>query len=255
MLAPNYCGLLCLILLNSSAYAQLIVRGQIVSRTGEELPFAHIVNSSQKKVSVSDASGFFSIEAISGDTLQFSLVGYQPDRMIVNDEHFQQLQQVVLIEDSILLPGITVFDRTIEPIITAPKRESMTVKAVRGKEEIVPKKTIRFEPGVSGGLPVGQAGGTLTGVLAHLYDRFSKDGKERRKYAEAKQQAKEEATYYALINDEETIERSSQQFQLSRTDYERLIALFDKQYPEAKKMPSKSEIMGLLYYFFSQSKK
>ncbi|MEM8968108.1 MAG: carboxypeptidase-like regulatory domain-containing protein, partial [Bacteroidota bacterium] len=105
-----------------SAYAQLIVRGQITSNTREELPFVHIVNSIQKKVSVSDVKGFFSIDAISGDTLQFSLVGYQPDEMIVNDEHFQQLQQVVLIEDSILLPGITVFDRTIEPIITSPKR-------------------------------------------------------------------------------------------------------------------------------------
>ena len=122
MLAPTCCSLLCLILLNSSAYAQLIVRGQITSNTGEELPFVHIVNSSQRKVSVPDTNGFFSIDAVSGDTLQFSLVGYQPDRMIVNDEHFQQLQQVVLIEDSILLPGITVFDRTIEPIITSPKR-------------------------------------------------------------------------------------------------------------------------------------
>ncbi|MGB3585499.1 MAG: carboxypeptidase-like regulatory domain-containing protein [Tunicatimonas sp.] len=254
MQPPYYCGLLCLILLNSSAYAQLVVRGQITSSQGEELPFVHIVNSSKRKVAVSDINGFFSINAISGDTLQFSLVGYQPDRLVVNDEHFLQ-QMVILIEDSILLPGITVFARLIEPIITAPERKPMTVKAVRGKEDIVPKKTIRFEPGVEGGLPLGQAGGTFTGVLTHLYERYSKDGKERRKYAELKQQTKVEATFYALIYDEKTVEKLMQQFQLSHDDYEWLIALFNEQYPDAKKMQSKDEIIGLLYYFFSQNKK
>ncbi|WKN43582.1 carboxypeptidase-like regulatory domain-containing protein [Tunicatimonas pelagia] len=255
MPSRNYCGLLCLILLNSSAYAQLLVRGQITSRTGEELPFVHVINSSLKKVSVSGINGLFSIDAISGDTLKFSLVGYQPERIIVNDEHFQQLQQVVLVEDSILLPGITVFDRAVKPIITAPKRESMTVRFVRGKEDIVSKKPIRFEPGVEGGLPPGQAGGTLTGVFTRLHDRFSKNGKERRKYAKATQQTKEEAKYYALINDEKTIKEISQQFQLSLADYERLMALFKEQYPDAKRMTNKNEIIGLLYYFFSQNKK
>jgi len=259
MQPPFYCGLFCLILLNTSAYAQLVVQGQITSSQGEELPFVHIVNSSKRKVAVSDKNGFFSINAASGDTLKFSLVGYQPDRMIVKDKHFQQSHTIVLVEDSILLPGITVFDRSIKPIITAPERKPMTVKSVRGKEDIVPKKTIRFDLGAPadspGSVPTVGVGGTLTGVLTHLYDRFSKDGKERRKYAKIKQQTKEQATYYALIYDEKTVEDLTQQFKLSHSDYERLIAKFNEQYPGAKKLPSKSEIMGLLYYFFSQNKK
>lgn len=252
----RYFCLACIILSATSGYAQLSVSGRVESTAGEALPFVHVVNASQKVVVVSDVNGSFEVNASLDDTLSLSLVGFQPERIIVNDNHYQQLLRIVLVEDSVLLPGITIFERPIEPVVKLPEREFMTVTGVRGKEDIVQKPTIRFDmcspSEAEGGVPTIGVGGTLTGVLTHLYERFSKDGKERRKYAESLKQSQEEAIFNSLIYAHETAEMIKQQYELKQPEYEKLIAAFNLEFPDAKKMSNQSEIWGLLHYFFSQ---
>ncbi|MGD1890798.1 MAG: carboxypeptidase-like regulatory domain-containing protein [Cyclobacteriaceae bacterium] len=258
MLIVRFTGLLVLLFWGTSAFAQLSVSGQVESSSGEELPFVHVVNTSQHTVAVTDINGQFMIEAAFNDTLDFSLIGYQSYRILLEPYHFEQKLRVLLVEDSILLPGITIFERSPEPIIKLPKRESMTVTGVRGKEDIVQKGTIRFNMGTPGQsdevVPIIEVSASLSGVFTYLYDRFSKDGKERRKYAETVKEAYEESVFRTLINDPKTVSQLKEQFQLSQSDYERLLTKFNEKYPDAKKMISQSEIMGLLYYFFSQVK-
>jgi hypothetical protein len=257
MLIFRCIGLLGFLLWGYSSFAQLSVSGNVKSTTGDRLPFVHVVNTSQRSVAVTDINGQFTIEAALQDTLDISLIGYQPAQIVVVPRHFEQKFSVVLVEDSILLPGITIFEQSVEPIVKLPERKSMTVTGVRGKEDIVQKGTIRFNMGTPGQssevVPMIGVSASLTGVFTYLYDRFSKDGKERRKYAETVKEAYEESAFRALINDQKTVDDLKKQFQLSHSQYERLLTKFNKEYPDAKKMVNKNEIMGLLYYFFSQT--
>lgn len=62
----------------------------------------------------------------------------------------------------------------------------------------------------------------------------------------------EEAAYTELITAPATADTLQTQYQLTHSEYERLLARFNQQYPDARKLPTKSEIWGLLHYFFSQ---
>lgn len=259
MLIFRYIGLLGFLLWETSSFAQLSVVGQVESTTGEKLPFVHIVNTSRHTVEVTNIDGQFAIEAALQDTLDISSIGYQPEQIILKPRHFEGKLTVVLVEDSILLPGITIFERSIEPIIKLPERKPMSVTGVRGKEDIVQKGIIRFNMGTPGQstevVPIIGVSASLSGVFTYLYERFSKDGKERRKYAETVIESQQESIFRSLIHDQKTVDHLKEQFQLSQSEYERLLTEFNEEYPDAKKMVSKREIMGLLYYFFSQFKR
>nr|WKN35195.1 carboxypeptidase-like regulatory domain-containing protein [Tunicatimonas sp. TK19036] len=252
----KYCIGLLFMLCAFSVSAQQQLRGFIQTPLGDAVPYAHVQNFTQQLVATSQPNGFFSVRAVSQDTLRFTAVGFQPYQLIVQPVHFGQELKIILIEDSVLLPGITIYDRPIEPIMKAPERKPMKVNSVRSKEEIVQKKTIRVEMNnpisTENGVPTIGVGGTFTGVLTYLYDQFSKDGKERKKYAETRQQAQEEAVYLELINTPATADSLKAQYQLTQQEYDQLLTSFNEQYPDAKKLSTKSEIWGLLHFYFSQ---
>lgn len=86
--------------------------GVVVSATdGNPLPFTTIVNLNHKHGSISDAVGFFSFVAVSGDSVRFSSVGYQPRMVVIPDTiRFDAYSLVVPLEqDTIMLMETVIY--------------------------------------------------------------------------------------------------------------------------------------------------
>lgn len=72
--------------------------------------YTKIVNRTTRQMTLSNAQGFFSLVAEKGDTLVFSAVGYQKDRLAIpkdlENDHFSVIQ--FLAEDTILLNTVVI---------------------------------------------------------------------------------------------------------------------------------------------------
>lgn len=80
--------------------------GVVVSgEDSDPLPFTTIVITNRKRGTISDASGFFSFVAVSGDSVQFSSVGYRNRTVVIPDTiHFDAYSIVVPLEqDTVML--------------------------------------------------------------------------------------------------------------------------------------------------------
>ncbi|MDE6493131.1 MAG: carboxypeptidase-like regulatory domain-containing protein [Bacteroidales bacterium] len=114
-------GLLLLLLLSGSiseAQSRLFFsRSKVVQFSGvvvsghdsHPLPFTTIVVSNRKRGMISDASGFFSFVAVSGDSVRFSSVGYQ-NRIVVIPDTIDACSVVVPLEqDTIMLMETVIY--------------------------------------------------------------------------------------------------------------------------------------------------
>jgi hypothetical protein len=166
----------------ASSYAQTTQSGFIIDKiTHEVISRASVTNLSLKYTILSSELGQFRISAFSGDTLTISCVGFKTQQLVVPTsltEFAVEMIQEVKVLDEILVKGWS---------------ES------RFKQEFLrmdlPEKTkieIEFAPEAMG-KPIGNFGRmgfdhatlapkmTLKGPITLLYDRFSREGKTKRK--------------------------------------------------------------------------
>ena len=77
----------------------------------EQMPFTTVFNKGDKRGTVADYYGYFSIVVIPGDTLLFSYYGYKTSSYIVpdtlKDDRYSMIH--VIYKDTINLPSITVY--------------------------------------------------------------------------------------------------------------------------------------------------
>lgn len=78
---------------------------QVVSNDNAPLPFATILNFNRSSIGSADEKGIFQSNAIKGDSLSVSFVGYKTTNLIFNGD---KIQQVMLIQEKITLPTVNI---------------------------------------------------------------------------------------------------------------------------------------------------
>lgn len=164
------------------------ITGRVISvKDTSGISYANVLNLTFPSGTISDQVGNFTIVCRYGDTLQFSCLGYEHAYLFTKNLDATNIEHTVrirLLAKVYQLPTVTIFPfntrsgmRRAFLAMKLPEREIMEMEVAKRL------KVSRYDVGAfpSSGL-------TLPGPVSLLYDLFSKEGKNRRKFEKILQQ-------------------------------------------------------------------
>jgi hypothetical protein len=234
--------------LNLYAYCQTNIAGKVVNEHEEEIGFAHIYNKTNGMGKVGDINGKFDLIASKGDTVQFSFVGYQKHTIVIAPAHLDSYLKVILPEDSVVLPSITIYADSQLKVPLNFEYEPITLAGVS-----VEMKESKYKPGkiVAGGAPgaggIPSAGATLEGPLTY----FSRDEREKRKAAEVKENDRETITYSKFIAQDSIKQKLMTLYDIDSSQYNRVVTRLNLQYPGIQRATTPEEVWHWVINFFN----
>ncbi|MGK7393609.1 MAG: carboxypeptidase-like regulatory domain-containing protein [Candidatus Cyclobacteriaceae bacterium M3_2C_046] len=190
-----------LLLLDASAQ---VLNGYIIDiNTGQGIEGAHIINLQKRAGTSSGSDGFFSLQGQVNEILQITMVGYQPEFLIIQDSLWQTTIHISLRDSSRRLKEIEVRAPLPEPVVVKP--EEPTIKMVpmgyQGPPKPVYPMSFHFDhPNKNtvkeGMVPGFGPGGTLYGVFTYL---FSAKEREKKRVAKIKNNQDHFSNYQVLL--------------------------------------------------------
>ncbi len=215
-------GVFILLLISVAAHPQKIIRGFVIdSASFAPLGYVNIKIKNSFRGTSSDSKGGFGISTAKGDTLEFSLVGYNPEEFAA-----AELEETVIIRMAIkikMLDAITIVGRkekTISPIHIAPNTRIMNYGP--------------YGPGVN---------------LAY----FSKLEKEKRKLQRVLAEHERIKNYIAVVCSPEIRERICEEYGLSDDQYYQLLAKFNIETMNQYRELSSEEWITVLRNFYASN--
>ncbi|WP_221393740.1 carboxypeptidase-like regulatory domain-containing protein [Dyadobacter sp. NIV53] len=171
-----------------TTHAQWLTTGFVTDKnTGEAIASAAVRNTSRQMITTTTRLGAFQIFAYSGDSLIVSCVGYVSQKFVIS-----KTDNKLIVE---LLPDVKILNEVVVKAWTESRFKQEFLKA-----EVPEKVKISIEapPGIWG-IPMGDFGrmghdyATLTpkmtvkGPISIVYDKFSKEAKNKKRLAKAQQ--------------------------------------------------------------------
>lgn len=230
--------------------AQTNIAGKVIDEKNEEIGFAHVYNKSNGLGKVSDMYGKFDLIARKGDTVQFSYVGYQTMTLIIDPIHLSSYLKIMLPEDSILLPSITIYADENFRVPMNVKSEPIFIEGVTVVTDKPPMRPGQFIAGTTsnvGDIPAG--GVTINGPITY----FSRDEKEKRKAVVQKEETAETLTYQTYIAQDSIKNKLMAIYQLDSSQYSRVVTRLNLQYPGVQKASTPEEIWHWVINFFNEA--
>ncbi len=241
--------ILTLLFIQHLALGQHALNGLILNGDDEKIPFCHVYNSTLEMGKVSDRHGNFSVLAERGDTVLISSVGYQPVAIIIAPEHLLNFLKVVLPQDSILLPSITIY---ADPYYKVPLNTQGGPMQLYGIQRKTAGKTI--EAGDIGFGITGVDGIPLPGVVMYgPITYFSKDEREKRQAQEAYQETRQTITYQRFIAQDSVRGKLQALYDVDSAQYDRIIVRLNRQFPGIQQQYNPIEIWNWLLTHFDRT--
>ncbi len=158
------------------------ISGRVIAvKDTSGISYAHVLNLTYPSGTISDQVGNFSIVCRYGDTLQFSSIGYQHSYLVTSrlDPTFvEHSVRIRLMAKVYQLPTVTIF-----PFNTrAGLRRAFLAMKLPEKDimEMEVTKRLKIRPDEVGGSA--DYGIVLPGPASLIYDLFSKEAKQRKKF-------------------------------------------------------------------------
>ncbi len=198
---------------------------------------------------ISDKNGNFSITARKGDTLEFSYVGYKTLDVPINSIHLVNYLKIVLPEDSLLLPSITIFADKQYRVPLNLKGEPIIMPGVNDRVSDNPIKagSVRPAPTGVGGVPI--PGATIYGPITY----FSKDEREKRKAVVAYEETRETITFQKFIVQDSIKNKLCSLYKLDSSQYDKIVVRLNEQFPGIQRQHNPAEIWNWLLMHFDRS--
>ena len=141
----------------------------------------HIINKTHNRGTMSDEFGFFSITANAGDSIMFSMLGYEQLTIAVNDTMFTNDRIIRLKPTAYVLTALDVgllstYERFRRDILSMEAQEAYDMAFSISRYEIY-TPPLPNQGGVNIPLPY-----ALAHPITFLYDIWSAEGKNRRQY-------------------------------------------------------------------------
>jgi hypothetical protein len=168
------------------------------SKNNESVVFANIINSKTLSGAISDESGFFIIMADQGDMLQITSIGYQPKMFLVTDSmrfHFY-VTEIKLYEKVYELGNVDVHFLGTYQEFKYRMLHTSTKDPFAKVNRKLQKEIDSLLAMPTNDLPTFPLGSPIT----MLYNLFSKEGKELRKYIDAVEKQPNENIIHAKFN-------------------------------------------------------
>lgn len=164
------------------------ITGRVIAvKDTSGISYANVLNLSYPSGTISDQVGNFTIVCRYGDTLQFSCLGY--DHSYLNTKNLDATNiehnvRIRLMSKIYQLPTVTIFPFSTRAGL---KRAFLAMKLPeKDIMEMAVAKRLKVSRYDVGAFP--SSGLTLPGPVSLLYDLFSKEGKNRRKFEKILQQ-------------------------------------------------------------------
>jgi CarboxypepD_reg-like domain len=189
-------GIIILLLISFAAHPQKLIRGFVIdSASFAPLSYVNIKIKSSTRGTSSDGKGAFSLATVKGDTLVFSLVGYNPEEFTA-----AELDETIIIRMAIKI-------RELSEIIIIGRKE----KVVRPIHMIAKSKMANYGPYGAG--------------INLAY--FSKLEKEKRKLIKVREAHDRVKNYITVVCDPEIKEKICSEYSLTNDEYFQLLAKFN----------------------------
>lgn len=159
-----------------------LLKGIILNSENETpVPFVTIYNTTLLRVSSSDSTGNFIINAKQGDSLAFTSLGFEKQVIVLEKGENQNQNFIVkLIPKVYELQSVDIHAFKTEE---AFKRHILAMEIPEEEKLAIPGMEY-VQPFPSGS---GEGGVTITGPISYLSNQFSRRAKEHRKYLAAKE--------------------------------------------------------------------
>jgi len=217
-----FIGIVLCMLLSFTAHPQKLIRGFIIdSASFIPLSYVNIKIKNANRGTSSDAKGGFSISTMTGDTLVFSLVGY-------NTEEFSaaELEETIIIRMAIRI-------RELDQITIIGRKE----KVVRPIHMTPQSNVVNYGP-YGAGFDLGY---------------FSKYAKEKRKLVRVKEEHERVKNYIAVVCDPDIKEKICREYALTDDQYFELLARFNIQNLNRSFDLTSAEWVTVLRKFYSDN--
>ncbi|MBO7134368.1 MAG: carboxypeptidase-like regulatory domain-containing protein [Bacteroidales bacterium] len=163
---------------------RVIIAGYVLdAETDKPLVFTNISIRHRHEGTISDTSGYFVLSAKMYDTIRFSMLGYERKHVVIDEKAAERNEPLIvkMKTETYMLPTVDIFEWRYNQL----KYEVTTMNlpdddyVFANQNFPIKQKAISFynRPQTEG------AGFTFSPITA-LYEKFSKEGKERQKLAE-----------------------------------------------------------------------
>ncbi|MEX1190192.1 MAG: carboxypeptidase-like regulatory domain-containing protein [Bacteroidia bacterium] len=197
----HYLLLFLLLSLSAEVFSQIELKGKITDvETGAPLPYSFVIINRTQNGVFADTKGEYSIKVIPGDSLLFSLTGYQFTKLILSDT----------LKSSPLVRNIQL---KLKPV----KLREFQVKAPKTFDQILAELEKAEKSKVSHRTEVSSA---IESPITFLYMQFSREGKSIRKISELRAEDEKQA----LLKDLFTRYMIAHIIDLDETDMDDFIA-------------------------------
>ncbi len=218
--------------------AQTIKSGRTVdSHTFEPIAFVFVQSLLTKSFAMTNENGEFQLSCAIGDSIIVSMLGYNRKRLLVGTSNQPLL--IILSKNQTLLPEISIYGDI------KPQGKESWFESIRLPK---PYDNPTYKPGNDYTMQTFGPGYTIIGPFSY----FLKSEKEKRKLKRVKEENRNTVVYRTVLSDPETKKIIMNHFNISQEKYEARIEKFTIDYPEAVYSKSKTELMDLLYYYFSK---
>lgn len=232
-------GLYCIIgvLFQTQAQTQFIKNGITTdSQTLEPIALVYVQSLITKNVATTNDKGEFQILSAAGDSLIFSRLGYNIKKIFVGIPNESTV--VMLSETQMILPELSVYGNF------EPQGKTRWFESIRTPK---PYDNPTYKPGNEYTMQTFGSGYTIIGPISY----FLKSEKEKRKLKKFKEERNKTIVYNIVISDPETKTLIMHNFNITQEKYEAKIEQFILSYPDAAYINERTELIDLLYYFFS----
>ena len=215
-------GIIILSLTSFAAHPQKLIRGFIIdSASFAPLGYVNIKIKNSQRGTSSNGKGEFSISTVKGDTLIFSLVGYNSEEFLA-----AELDETIIIRMAVKI-------KQLDPI-TIIGRKDKPVRPIR----MTPKSNLGYYGPNGGGFNLGY---------------FSKLEREKRKLSKVMEAHERIKNYIAVVCDPDIRVRICQEFSLSDDEYYGLLAKFNIQNLNRSYDLTSAEWITVLRDFYSEN--
>jgi hypothetical protein len=234
------CFFICCLIAHGTIYAQLNLRGMVMdSATLEPLPNVNIRLRNAFAGTITDQRGLFLISVSVNDTLNFSMVGYHSKLIPVRDIGQQPViylkQEYRLLNSIMVVPEIEIQGLPIIPPEN-PFQNPTYTKAYTDTPGVPNMQT--FGPSV---------------ILKGLLTRYTKYERERRALPKLQQKNMIAKKYLEVVNDPALQKELMDLYNLTETDFYRLLTLFNEKYTDTVYELDPNELISLLRMFYAEN--
>lgn len=224
------------------ACAQVTLTGMVAdSATMQPMLDVNITIKRSGKGTVSDARGYFSLDANGTDTLIFSRVGY-----------YTKVRPVKWVKEVVII-FLTEEHKTLQPVVIESETLMPWLKKLPPEspwKNPTLNKSFTETPGFQG-LQTFGPGYVMSGPIS----RFSKYEKERKKLKVVQRENYKARNYVDIVNDPEVKDKIIKDYNLTEEEYYRLLAIFNEKNKDIIYELQSSELIPLLFMFYGENSK